>query len=203
MKDNFEQNNLKGNKSPKLCYTSGGILIHENKVLLIKHKKLKNWLNPGGHIDEGELPHQAAEREFFEETGVRVKALDAMSLPTISQDFSLQEVNITGEKDNTDEQFMPNPLMTNLHWVNKESYDLRLKSDDPNKRFPTKTWKRGCEQHVGFFYILKPVDGVDFYQNEEETDGIAWFSLDEIDGIETFESVKDEIKLAFKFLGIK
>jgi len=196
MKDNFEHNNLKGGKAPKLCYTAGGILIHEGKVLLIKHKKLGIWLNPGGHIDEGELPHEAAEREFFEETGVKVKAIDAFSLPGIGSNFSLKDLE-------NNSKFYPNPISTNLHWVNQESYDLRLKSDTPNKRYQTNVWKRGCEQHVGFFYVLEPTNGVEFFQNTEETYGIAWFSYDEIDTLDTHLAVKEEIKLAFKLLKIE
>ena len=34
------------------------------------------WLPPGGHIDEGELPDEAAIRETFEESGVRVTLVD-------------------------------------------------------------------------------------------------------------------------------
>ncbi len=63
-------------QDPKICFTAGGILIHHNKVLLIKHKKLNMWLTPGGHVDERELPHQTAEREFLEETGIKVKAVE-------------------------------------------------------------------------------------------------------------------------------
>jgi 8-oxo-dGTP pyrophosphatase MutT (NUDIX family) len=196
MKDNFEQNNLKGSKAPKICYTAGGILIHDKKVLLIKHKKLGLWLNPGGHIDEGELPHEAAEREFFEETGVKVKAVDVFSLPTLNDNYSISDPK-------KESQFMPNPMSTNLHWVNHESYKLRQVSDTPNRRISTKLWKRGCEQHVGFFYLLKATDGVSFKQNTEETYGIAWFGLDEIDDLFTAEAVKQEIKLGFKFLGIE
>lgn len=208
MKDNFEQNNLKGFKVPKLCYTAGGMLINEGKVLLIKHKKLGIWLNPGGHIDEGELPHQAAEREFFEETGVKVRAIDALALPGINKNFSQlkngkrPDIKIGDDAFPNDESlgFQPNPITTNLHWVNEESYDLRLKSDNKDKRFPTKTWKRGCEQHVGFFYMLQAIDGVDFYQNEEETDGIAWFGHEEIDDIDTRDNIRNEIKLGFSLL---
>ena len=49
-------------------------LAIDGKVLLIKHKKLGIWLCPGGHLESGELLHQAAEREFWEETGIKVKA---------------------------------------------------------------------------------------------------------------------------------
>lgn len=49
--------------------TASGLVIHENKVLLIFHPYIKRWFQPGGHIDEGELPVDAAIREVYEETG--------------------------------------------------------------------------------------------------------------------------------------
>jgi 8-oxo-dGTP pyrophosphatase MutT (NUDIX family) len=39
-------------------------------VILHKHKRLGLWLQPGGHIDAGETPWQAARRETVEETGL-------------------------------------------------------------------------------------------------------------------------------------
>ena len=39
-------------------------------VVLVKHRRLGIWLQPGGHVDAGELPHAAALRELEEETGV-------------------------------------------------------------------------------------------------------------------------------------
>jgi 8-oxo-dGTP pyrophosphatase MutT (NUDIX family) len=41
-------------------------------VLLHLHRKLGMWLPPGGHIERDELPDDAAVREVFEETGLRV-----------------------------------------------------------------------------------------------------------------------------------
>lgn len=203
MNDTFEQNVHRDVKAPKICYTAGGMLIHANKVLLVKHKKLGIWLNPGGHIDEGELPHEAAEREFFEETGVKVKAVDVFSLPGIEKKYSLVGKSKTAFPYGENFGFQPNPMTTNLHWVNEESYQLRLKSDNPDKRYPTATWKRGCEQHVGFFYLLQAVDGVTFSQNQEETDGIAWFRLADIDELETRDNIRAEIKLGFAISGIQ
>jgi len=169
--------------TPKLCYTAGGMLIHEGKVLLVKHKKLGIWLNPGGHIEEDELPHQAAEREFWEETGVKVCAIDPYNDSLVGK--------------GTDSEFFPNPISTNVHWVNRESYDLRMQAEDSLKRVPTKKWKRGCEQHVGFFYLLASVGSVEFTQNVEETDGIAWFSNEEISTLETTEDIRTEILRGF------
>jgi ADP-ribose pyrophosphatase YjhB (NUDIX family) len=42
---------------------------------LIHHKRIGAWLPPGGHLDPGELPHQAAVRETMEETGLAVEVL--------------------------------------------------------------------------------------------------------------------------------
>lgn len=41
------------------------------KVLVIKHKRLGTWLPIGGEIEEGETPLEAAQRELFEETGMK------------------------------------------------------------------------------------------------------------------------------------
>ena len=45
------------------------------KILLIHHKKFNRWVQPGGHIDEGETFEEAALREAYEETGVKVRLL--------------------------------------------------------------------------------------------------------------------------------
>lgn len=40
-------------------------------LLLLYHKKLDRWLIPGGHIEFGENPAEAATREIREETNIR------------------------------------------------------------------------------------------------------------------------------------
>lgn len=54
-------------------FTATTIIVHGNKVLLHKHKKLKRWLPVGGHIDRDELPLDAARREVKEEAGLDVE----------------------------------------------------------------------------------------------------------------------------------
>jgi 8-oxo-dGTP pyrophosphatase MutT (NUDIX family) len=49
--------------------TASGLVIKDDKVLLIFHPHIKNWFQPGGHIDDGESPIEAAIREVYEETG--------------------------------------------------------------------------------------------------------------------------------------
>ena len=52
------------------------IINPENKkILLIMHKKNHKWTQPGGHIDDDETPEEAALREAYEETGLRVSLL--------------------------------------------------------------------------------------------------------------------------------
>jgi 8-oxo-dGTP pyrophosphatase MutT (NUDIX family) len=164
----------------KICITSAGVLIYQGKVLLIKHKKIGIWLNPGGHIEPNEAPHQAAEREFWEETHITVKAKPFGFMP---------------EDDRV--ELIPNPFVTDLHWVSQENYQARTTGDKSLAK-DRKYTGRDCEQHLNLSYLVEPVDGVDFSQNVEETDGIAWFGPEEIDELETVRAVKLEIKEAFR-----
>jgi 8-oxo-dGTP pyrophosphatase MutT (NUDIX family) len=50
--------------------TASGLVIDNKKVLLIFHPFIKRWFQPGGHIDDGESPADAAIREVYEETGL-------------------------------------------------------------------------------------------------------------------------------------
>ena len=45
----------------------------EPRVLLLFHKKLQKWMQPGGHIEPFENPLEAAAREVLEETGIDVE----------------------------------------------------------------------------------------------------------------------------------
>ena len=50
--------------------TGSSLVIGSRGVILLKHKRLGFWLQPGGHIDPGESPWEAALRETVEETGL-------------------------------------------------------------------------------------------------------------------------------------
>ncbi len=52
--------------------TASAIITGDAGVVLHRHKRLGIWLQPGGHIDPGELPWDAARRESLEETGLPV-----------------------------------------------------------------------------------------------------------------------------------
>ena len=57
------------------CASAFIIDPYTKKILLIKHKKNRKWTQPGGHIEGDETPEEAALREVYEETGLRVRLL--------------------------------------------------------------------------------------------------------------------------------
>lgn len=66
--------------------TGSAIVTGPRGVVLLRHKRLGLWLQPGGHIDAGETPWDAALREAAEETGLDVcfpQGSDAAAPPTL------------------------------------------------------------------------------------------------------------------------
>ena len=64
-------------------FTATGFVVYQGAVLLHWHRKVMEWLPPGGHIEENEDPVQAALREIAEETGVSAEVVptgDALAL---------------------------------------------------------------------------------------------------------------------------
>lgn len=57
------------------CASAYVIDPETKKILLVKHKKWNKWVQPGGHLEHNEFPEEAAIRETFEETGIKIKLL--------------------------------------------------------------------------------------------------------------------------------
>ena len=53
--------------------TGSAIVIGPRGTVLHWHKRIGGWMQPGGHVDAGEMPWQAALREATEETGLAVR----------------------------------------------------------------------------------------------------------------------------------
>ena len=51
-------------------HSAGGLVVRGDEVLLIATAGGRRWQLPKGHLEEGELPAEAAVREVREETGV-------------------------------------------------------------------------------------------------------------------------------------
>jgi len=50
--------------------TASAFVVSERGVILHRHRRLGIWVQPGGHVDSGESPVEAALRETREETGL-------------------------------------------------------------------------------------------------------------------------------------
>jgi 8-oxo-dGTP pyrophosphatase MutT (NUDIX family) len=190
--------------SPRTCFTASGCLIHRQKVLLILHKKLGLWLNPGGHLEPGELPHQAAEREFYEETGVFVEAV-------LNQD-SLKKSG--SQQTEVRSYFAPNPISSYLHWISEQNYLNRISiqkkslknqrktglKSEPHKKDPDSKSHHhiNCEQHFNLLYLVKPLGTIQYQKNESEVSDIGWFSQNELSTLNLLEDIKLELENAFK-----
>ena len=147
---------------PKICYTSAAFLIHGGRLLCVRHRKLDLWLCPGGHVEENELPHVAAERECLEEAGVKVRAVSSM--PNNSDAGGM---------------YLPLPFAQNLHWISQVNYQRRVQ--EPSYYQPDPKWPRGCEQHVCMLYTVELAEETATTEkmNDESTE-IGWFTLDEL-----------------------
>ena len=68
-----------------------------SRVLLLHHRKLDRWLQPGGHSDPGETTgEQVALREAFEESGIAGLSLDAAAPRPL--DVDVHDIPARGEE---------------------------------------------------------------------------------------------------------
>lgn len=56
--------------------TGSAVVVGPRGVLLHRHRRLGIWIQPGGHLDPGESPWAAAQRETLEETGLEVLSVE-------------------------------------------------------------------------------------------------------------------------------
>ncbi len=128
------------------------------KFLLIKHKKFNKWMQPGGHIEENELPDDAAIREVWEETGLQVE--------------------LVGERlPRKTDQIKPYAIQHNVV-------------------------VDGEHEHLDLVYLAVPIGEIELRQNYQETEGIAWFRVKEIeaDGFNTFPELKVWVRYFYELM---
>lgn len=94
------------------CASTFIINPKNQKILLMYHKKFQNWIQPGGHLLEGESPEKGAIREAYEETGVKVRLVEEK--PFIIEEYH----NFMG--DIIDYQYLAVPISDHQELVNSE-----------------------------------------------------------------------------------
>jgi ADP-ribose pyrophosphatase YjhB (NUDIX family) len=129
-------------------FVSTVYIVKDGKILLVFHKKLNMWLPPGGHIDENELPCDAAKREVLEETGLKVELVG-------------------------NEEILGNGVKKLVHPKVLQLEDI----------------EEG-HQHINLVYYGKIIDG-NIKINENESTGIRWFSVNDLNK----EGLPDNVKV--------
>ncbi|HNN97619.1 MAG TPA: NUDIX domain-containing protein [Pseudomonadota bacterium] len=104
---------------------------HGGKALLILHRRLGVWLPPGGECLPGETPREAAERELFEETGLRGRFPPTSPFAGTPDGYLGYEEHIAGSKG----------LHMNFVFV----VDVETTEITPNEEFSAWRWVTGME----------------------------------------------------------
>jgi 8-oxo-dGTP diphosphatase len=114
------------------------LLLHQGRILLMeRHRKGQHYFSvPGGGVELGETPAEAAEREITEETGVIAKVIREIyriELPDTTHHMFLGEY-ISGEP-----QLQPDSPEAQKHGPNNHYRPLWVPIDDV-KKLPIAYW---------------------------------------------------------------
>lgn len=90
-------------------FTASAFVVEGGRVLLIFHRKLDQWLQPGGHVEPRETPDEAAIREVQEETGVGIRVREAYLPPASRAEGS---------------ENLPLPFEVNVHEVRDDHWHV-------------------------------------------------------------------------------
>ena len=86
--DLFGKKHKKNLKDFRFRISVYGILLEGERILLQRHPLINKFCLPGGGVELGETISDSLKREFWEETGIKVKI---MNLIDVSQDFFTHE----------------------------------------------------------------------------------------------------------------
>ena len=117
-------------------FTATAYVVHDGRVALHWHPKVKAWLPPGGHVEENEDPVQAVLRETEEETGLKTAVVPTgpainLSYPVIVQPpltIMVEDIHdpVDGYHQHIDLIYVsrpvgtPGPLNDGWVWVGRE-----------------------------------------------------------------------------------
>jgi len=105
-------------------------IVNQEKVLLHMHKKFNTLFPVGGHMEADELPHEAALREAYEESGLNVELynneeqLELGRVQQLPRPMNLLLENIGHEKENIDFIYFATTNTFELNPSNGESSEF-------------------------------------------------------------------------------
>ncbi len=80
------------NYAGNFFFVVNGVLRNANgEILMLHYKRFNGWGLPGGKVDSGETPIRAVQREFVEETGLKVEVIGLLG----AIEYSLKPENYT------------------------------------------------------------------------------------------------------------
>lgn len=138
-------------------FTASSYVIKDDKILMMKHSKIGIWLQPGGHIEENEMPHETARRETKEETG-----------------FKIEFENVPETEYQEKSEDLPNPFMMNVHQIKKGHWhcDIAYKAKIKYKKEATHS-----NEHEGLKWFKKEDIHSDKYKIPENVKKAALNAL--------------------------
>lgn len=114
----------------RVNYVFLGIVEREGKILMQRRFEPENpaahntWEVPGGTLEYGETPEQTVEREVYEETGYRVKAVTMVPFYRVSYwvypTFRQQTISLSficSLVNDTRSQIPPDHHIAEIRWI--------------------------------------------------------------------------------------
>jgi len=110
---------------------AGGVVLHENRVLLVHRPRYDDWTLPKGKLDRGESFEDAALREVLEETGLRctlgrelggTEYRDRKDRPKVVRYWLMELAEKPGA-------FEPNDEVDEVRWMPVEDAAVKLTYD--------------------------------------------------------------------------
>ena len=127
----------------KLVVRSRGIILHEDKIFVVKHSiDFDYYALPGGHIEHNESPVECIEREILEELGVAPKIGRLLYVNSFSKDnshsveFFFEITNGEDYLDTTKLKGTHRHELFEIRWIDKNEeinlLPMQLKEDFKN-----------------------------------------------------------------------
>ena len=110
-------------------FTATTFVVHDDRTLLLLHRKLGKWFPPGGHIEPNELPQDAAVREVREESGLEIELLSGAAalgqVTVLPQPICILLENISPDHQHIDLIYFARVCGGNLAHAEREAQAAR------------------------------------------------------------------------------